>query len=746
MADELSEALEVFELCVEAEAENRERGREDYEFARLADQWPEEIREKRRLDGRPCLTVNRMAAFGRQVVNEARQNKISIKVRPADDNADIDTAEVMSGLIRNIEQQSNADIAYDTGAECAVYMGVGFWRVGVEYAHDDSFDKELKIIRIPNRFSVYEDPFSTESDSSDWNHGFVTEWFSNEQFLQRWPKASLVSWQGGDASRAVWADREAVQVAEYWKRSTYAKTILLLSDGTVIDTATYERERGLFDSIGATVVQERETTGYKVTQRIMTADEILEEVEWAGCYIPIVPCYGDELNVDGKRVLRSLIHDAKDSQRMLNFWRTSSTELVALAPKAPFIGPESAFTGVDSEKWATANNDNHAFISHPDGIPAPVRQPFAGVPAGAVQEAALAQDDMKSILGIYDASLGARSNETSGIAIRSRKVESDTATYHFVDNLSRAVRHTGRILIDMIPKVYTANRVVRILGMDGAVQNVRLGPRPDNAQVQPQGPQEPGTRGLEGIYDLSVGRYDVMTDVGPAYVTQRQEAADQMMQLIQSFPQAAPIIGDLVAKNLDWPGAQEIAERLKALLPPQINDGIPPQLTQQLQQLQEALNQAMAEVGVLKQSQANDQAKAQIDMMRLEVEKFKAETERMVAVREAQNAAAEVGTAGQVSPLDQAKVALDAEKINVEKFKAETERLQVETQNAALQAETMSSVQGSQAAEQLSTAAAMLSQVVAAFADAQVAPKPKTKRGVASRQPDGSYVFESVEE
>ncbi len=705
LADDLSEALEVFEICLEAESENRDTGLEDYQFARLAMQWPEEIRRKRVQEGRPCLTVNRMPQFGRQVVNEARQQQIAIKVRPVDDNADVETAEVMAGLIRNIEQQSNADAAYDTGAECAVYMGVGYWRIGIEYAHDQSFDKELKIIRIPNRFSVYEDPFSTESDSSDWNHGFVTEWMEKSRFHSRWPDADEVSWDKGDQNRAVWADEDGLQVAEYWKRTEEEKTILLLSDGTVIEPETYEKERNLFDAVGATVVQERKTKGYKVRQLIMNAQEVLEENDWAGCYIPIVPCYGEEMNLEGKRIVRSLIHDAKDAQQMLNFWRSATTELVALAPKAPFIGPEEAFQGEDSDKWETANTDTYSYLSY-QGSTAPQRQAFAGVPAGAMQEALTATDDMKSIMGIYDASLGARSSETSGVAINARKVESDTATFHFVDNLARAVRHTGKILVDLLPKVYTAPRVVRILGLDGTVQNVKLGERQQTQNEQAQeGPQESGpAQALTKIYDLSMGRYDVAIDVGPNYVTQRQEAADQMMQLVQSFPQAAPIIGDLIAKNLDWPGAQEMADRLKAMLPPKINDGIPPELTQQMEQMQQQLMSLTAENEALKSKTALEMKKDQTENRKLD---------------------------------------LETDKVKAESFKFQAEGAKAMNEGQAAEAVTNAAQQLTVAAQSIMQTSQVMGEQMQALAQIIVA--PKVKRATAVRNEQGGFDLESVE-
>jgi len=722
--DILSEGLEDFRLASEADSHNRESFIDDVRFGRLGEQWAEDDKERRK--GRPCLTINRCPSFSRQVVNEARQNKISIKVRPVDDNADPQTAEVYNGLIRNIEHSSNADQAYDTAAGCAVDGGFGYFRVNLEYAHDDSFDKDLKIKSIHNPLTVYADPWSTEGDSSDWNTAFITEWMPRGRFETQYPGANPVDWDGKEQNN--WSDKDGVQVAEWWKREEVPRKILRLSDGMIIGVDQYKQNKDLFDSIGLKVTGERDTTSYKVTQRLMTGKEVLEETAWAGCYIPIVPVYGDVINIEGKRYLRSLIHDAKDAQRMFNYFRSVAAELAALSPKTPYIGHENAFSGEDSAKWDQANTESFSYISVPDGAEIPQRQPYTGVPMAAVQEALSASDDMKAIMGIYDASLGNRSNETSGKAITARQRESDTGTFHFVDNLARAVRHCGRILIDMIPLVYTPGRIVRVLGNDGSVQNVTLGQKTEQQDQQmvegqaEQGPQEyrPGSP-LSGVYDLSAGKYDLAVDVGPAYATQRQEAADQMMQLIQSFPDAAPIIGDLVAKNLDWPGADEIAERLKAMLPPQINDGIPPQITQQLQELQQALQQSMAENQTLKIQAQNDQAKAAVDMEKIGVDKM--------------------------------KVAVDAEKVKTDRIKAEAEAAKAMAEAGAATTNSASNESASQAMAEVANAAAMLSQAaqqmqqqIVAIGDVVARPQPKVKRGMAKKQSDGSYAFESIEE
>jgi hypothetical protein len=618
--DTLKDALEAFKLAVEAEKENRDAALSDLKFARLAEQWPENVRQQREQEGRPCLTINKLPAFIRQVINDARQNKPSIKTHPADSFADPDTSEIINGLIRNIEYTSNADVAYDTALESAVTSGFGYWRVNIDYAHDDSFDKDICIDAIANPFSVYGDPHSTKADSSDWNTAFIIDQMSKAEFERKYKGAekSKPWFDEYENLSAPWLENEVIQVAEYWTREEVPRVIMQLSDGTVIDEERYEANQEIFDQAGLTVADTRTTRGYKVTQHIMTGAEILETNEWAGKYIPIVPVYGEEVNVEGKRVLRSLVRDAKDPQRMFNFWRTASTELVALAPKAPFVGPKGAFN-TDAAKWASANVKSHPYIEY-DGPIAPQRQPFDGVPAGALQEALNASDDMKAIIGIYDAGLGSRSNETSGKAIMARQRESDTSTFHFIDNLNRSIRHTGRILIDLIPHVYTGDRVIRVLGGDD-------GKEPKNVTI---GDQTQQMEGVERIYDLSAGKYDLTVDTGPSFTTRREEAANQMIELLRAFPQAAPFIGDMLAKNLDWPGADEISKRLKIMLPPQLQDEDGP--TPKEAQMQQTIEQGMQMMQQMQQRIQELETDKSLEVRKLDIDGYKAESDRLKAV------------------------------------------------------------------------------------------------------------------
>lgn len=635
MADEkptdlLSQGRTEFERCQAAEKENRERALDDIRFSRLDDQWPETIVKQRAIEQRPCLTINKMPAFIRQVVNDARQNKPSIKVHPVDSGADPKTAEVINGLIRNIEYTSNADVAYDTAIEASVAGGFGYWRVGMDYAYDDTFDMDLSIDRVANQFAVYGDPDSMSADSSDWNVAFVVEPMRKADFEAKYtgkknydgdPVATdFESDAWSDAG--TWLDDETVMIAEWWRREEVEREIVKCSNGYVYDKAEFEADPDLQAAVDVGVLKivgSRTTKSHKVTQIIMSGADILEKNDWKGKYIPIVPVYGDEVIVEGKRYFLSLIHSAKDAQRMFNYWRTTSTELVALAPRVPWIGRKGTFAS-DADRWSTANTTSHSYLEF-DGE-APIRQPLdVGPAAGALQEALNASDDMKAIIGIYDASLGARSNETSGKAIMARQREGDVATFHFIDNLSRAIRHTGRILIDLIPKVYTDERVIRVLGEDGSPKSVKVNSGEPAPVIGKDGKPEIDDQGqaIMALHDLTAGKYDLTVTSGPSFTTRREEAAMQMTEFVRAFPDAAPVIGDILAMNLDWPGADEIAERLKAINPAlKQQQGLPPEVQQMIQEGQQAIQELTQKVQALEADKSVDQFNAETQRIKVE--------------------------------------------------------------------------------------------------------------------------------
>lgn len=672
----------------ESDQDNKTAFVEDVRFAQLKDQWDPRVVEAYQRQAKPNLTYNKLGAILRQVVNDFRQNKPQIKVLPVDDDADPRTAEILSDLIRNIEHQSKASIAYDTGVEHAAAGGHGYWQVAIEYARNDTYELDIVIKRIVDPCSVYGDPDSTAADSSDWNTAFITERYSRARFEREFGKSADTSdWDGGRYGnlKGPWKTDEGVLVAHWWRRKEYQKTIVVMSDGSAIDKAELTPDVMATMEIedGVVPVREVQRPCYKVTQNIMSGAGLLKPpIPWPGQYIPIIPIYGNEYWVEGRRYTRGVIHDAKDAQQAYNFWRSVSTEMVALAPKQPWLIHESAIDHENADQWATANRINHPYLTWKGSIQ-PTRLPMdMGTPAGAINEALSASDDIKAITGIYDASLGNRSNETSGVAINARKVEGDTSTFNIADNASRALTHTGVVLLDVIPRVYDQGRIIRVLGEDGTSKNHKLGeelpvmdPETGDPAMQPEiDPNtgqpvvdeqtgEPVMIPMSKLLDLSKGKYDVAVTTGPSYTTRRQEALQQMTDVFQAVPDAAQAALDIYMKATDMPMADELSKRFKE----HFNLGGPSQETQQLQGQLEEMNGQLEQAGAqMQQLQAeNEQLKSKADAeaqqfqikAQLDMEKLAIEREKMAVERESLQ-------------LEQQKLQLEAQKIAADLEKA----------------------------------------------------------------------------
>ena len=555
-----AEALARFDDAQEFERENRRLAEEDFQFVAGDGQWDYEVRKQRESEGRPCLTLNRLPVYIAQVMGDARQNKPAIKIRPVDDKSDPDTAELLEGLVRHIESDSDADVAYLTGLQHACEGGFGHWRVLTDYADASTFDQDIKIQRITNPFSVYWDNNATHVCKADAEWCFVTEWITTEAFDRRYPHAKdeVRDWEADyTVSRyGTWLDgSNRVRIAEYWRKKRTPMTISLLPDGQTVEGEVE----------GA--IQTRDSVRIEIERYVLSGDKVLEGPElWPSQYIPIVSVFGPEEFVDNRYRYRSMVRYAKDPMRMYNYWQTAITEKIALAPKSPFIGTTEQFKGLE-HIWNKANQLNVPYLPYnPDpatpGVK-PERQRPADINQAEIIQAQQSIEDIKATIGIFDASLGAQGNETSGRAIMARQREGDTATFAWIDNLSRAIEHTGRILIDLIPRIYDTQRAVRILGEDGSDKIITV----NEINITNRWTGE-----YEVLNDLSVGKYDVRVTVGPSYATRRIEAADSMMQFVQAFPAAGAVVGDLIAKSMDWPGAEDIAKRLKAALPPELAD------------------------------------------------------------------------------------------------------------------------------------------------------------------------------
>lgn len=579
-----TEALSRFKLAQEATRENRELMRDDQKFY-AGDQWPQEVKTMR--VGRPMQTINRLPAFVDQIIGDARQNKVAIKVFAGEDG-DVDVAQVYSGLIRSIESRSNSDFAYDTALEHSATFGFGAWRIRTDYVDDESFDQEIRIERIANPLNVYFDPASISPDYSDAEWVFVVDSISKDEFKRRWPKAAQTDFEDGQ-NDPEWVSGESVQIAEYWFKDYTTTTIYLLNDGTVT-------EQPLMPEM---VINTRQVRRCQVKMWLMSGATILEETEWAGKLLPIVGVQGKEDLIDGKRQLRGVVRFAKDPQRMYNYWRTIDTETKALAPKAPVLVSLKQIDGLD-EYWKESLTGNLPYLPYnPDqASPMPQRLNSGMQDKGFEQAALLAVDEMKATTGIYSAALGEQSNETSGRAILARQREGDTANFAYIDNLSRAIRHSARIIIDLIPKIYDTERVVEIMGIDGQKKLERI----NSARITEDGQVEP-------VNDLTTGRYDLVVDVGPSYTTKRIEALNMMVEIARMNPAVMQLAGDLIIKAMDWDGADAIAERIKRTIPANVigdeegdkEQEIPAEIKQLIEQGKQLISQLQEENAQLKE-------------------------------------------------------------------------------------------------------------------------------------------------
>jgi hypothetical protein len=650
--DRLATMRARFTMAISAYSDSREDELDDLRFmAGSPDnqwQWPADVLATRgsvqgqTINARPCLTINKLPQHVRQVTNEQRQNRPTGKVIPADDKADVEVAEIFDGMVRHIEYISDADVAYDTACDNQVTYGEGYIRILTEYCRDDSFDQDLKIGRVRNAFSVYMDPTIQDPCGSDAKWCFLTEDMTKDEYERMFPNASPVSsmmTQGvGDQSLAQWLSEDTVRIAEYFYYD-YKNVKLNLYPGNLTATDNSPQDKQL-KLMFQKPLRTRNVNQKQVKWVKTNGFEVLEEQDWAGKYIPVIRVVGNEWEVDGQLYVSGLVRNAKDAQRMYNYWVSQEAEMLALAPKAPFIGYGGQFEGYE-QQWKTANTTNWPYLEvNPDvtdgagsALPLPQRAAPPLAQTGLIQAKMGASDDIKATTGQYDSSLGAASNERSGRAILAREKQGDTGTYHYVDNLSRAIRHVTRQLVDMIPKIYDTERIARIVGLDGEIGMVKINPQ----QPEPvkQIVDQMGVV-MEKVYNPSVGTYDVCVTTGPGYMTKRQEALDAMSMLLQSNPDLWKVAGDLFIKNMDWPGAQEMAKRFAKIIDPKVMEGEDesPEMQMAKQQI-EAMTQHMQQMeGMLQRVQQSMEAQ-ELDIKKFDsqVKAYDAETKRISAVQ-----------------------------------------------------------------------------------------------------------------
>lgn len=635
-SDIIKAARECLEKFQDRESDNIRRAEEAIRF-RSGEQWPDPIRRERenpQQDGgpRPCPVLDKTNQYVRQVINEERQNRAAIRVRPVDDGSDKLVAEVLTGIVRHIEDASNALDAYTTAGEHAIDGGFGYFRILTEYTDDLSFDQDIRIKRIPNRFSVALGPH-TEPDGSDAKEAVIWEDIPLDAFKAQYPKAKLDGFEDGD----MWADKETIRVAEYMCIKPESVTIHQMDDGNILINEELQQIQAQFGDIKP--VQSRTTSINRVYWYKITGQEVLDEKPMIGKYIPVIKVIGNELVMpDGKIRLSGMIEAMMDPQRLHNYAHAGFIEHVALAPRAPWVAAKEATKGYEQD-YADANRRNITLLSfnHLDEagnpLPMPQRTPPAGISPGWQQMLANTEHGVEGAAGMYGPSVGATSQEKSGIALREQKSQGMVGNFHFPDNLARSIQHCGRILVNWIPKVYDTERVARILGEDGKTESVYLNPDQE-MPVMPKMDMMGKKIGM--IYNLNIGKYDVVVSTGPSYSSKRQEAFDIQTQIIQARPDLMNIIGDLVFSNMDAPGADKISERLKKLLPPPLQEveGAPapdPRMQAMMQQIEQAAQEIAQRGQIVAQAQQELETKAQeVNASETEV---KAAADKLVAER-----------------------------------------------------------------------------------------------------------------
>ncbi len=609
----IAECAARLRLCADAETENRSNGMMAMEF-RDGNQWPDDLYNQRKIDKRPSLTINHTNTFVRRVVNNMRQQRPRIKVHPVGDGADVSKANVIGGLIRHIENLSQASIAYDTGGESAVTIGWGYWRVASDFLAPDSFDQELKIVPIRNPFTVYMDPSSVMPAGEDADWVILSHKMKRVDYEREFPDADKVSYQvvGSGDELSDWESKDDIRLAEYYRVRKTQDTLYRMTNGMAlfkdqieelseelaaaqVTIATNGQGKQVSRPSTRRLVEWYQLNGLAIVDRRSKDDDPLPD-EW----IPVIRCEGNVLDLNGRVRRKGMVADLMDPARMYNYWRTMETELLALAPKAPFIVAAGQLDG--HPEWKDANQKPYsalvyepAFVEQPDGskqvLPPPQRMQPIPVPAGAVQAAQGAQQDLMAVAGMpHEPSADVPGAAISGVALQRRQALSDIGHFQYYDNQTRAIAHTGRILLQLIPFYYDTERMQRIIGEDGVPSMQAIN------QPQAGPPTGDGTAVMQVKNDLTIGRYDVVMDTGPGYETKRLEGAESMLELLKT-PLAEPIVkvgSDVIVRGMDFNGASDLADRLMPTNP-QSMDKLIQSLPKEAQGVVQALQQQMGQ-------------------------------------------------------------------------------------------------------------------------------------------------------
>tara|TARA_R110002095_G_scaffold115380_1_gene100681 strand:- start:719 stop:2695 length:1977 start_codon:yes stop_codon:yes gene_type:complete len=618
----LDEAMDRFDTASDAWSYTYNAALDDIQFVDTDDgQWDDAVRQSR--VNRPCLTFDKLSSAVDQVVGQQLQMLPGVKVRGAEEG-DQDVAEIYEGLIRQIEQRGAK--AYKTAFKFSVKGGWGCWLIEHDYIDDTSMNQDIILREIKNPFSVLFDPIIQIQDMKECRYAFQFEDLERDEFERLYPKAQTGVGEAfySAGNQRAWINENTVRIADYFRIVPEERRLVQLSTGEVVD---YEDIEPIIDELnfkGVTITNERIVEGRKLERFKITGMEILEEYECIGRYIPLVPLLGKTSNIDGRFVTRGLVRKAKDAQRMYNYSRSTAIEVTALQPKQPLMATPAMIKGHEERYRNLMTSNDPVLLFNFDQGQKPFREPPGQPSTALLTDVQISSDDIKSTTGIYDASLGQRSNETSGRAIRERQLQGNIATYEFVDELVESIKYTGEIFVNMIPKIYDAERQIRILGEDDREEVMMIN--------KPQLDLQTGETII--INDLNRGHYDIKVTTGPSFSTRRSETAEQLGTLFGQNPQMAQMGADIYFKSLDLVGADELVERVRkagikaGMIEP--NEEEKKELTGGQQQQQQIKAQAMQMEMAMKQAEiANEQAEARERESKTMLNTIKAQVEQL---------------------------------------------------------------------------------------------------------------------
>lgn len=595
-------------------------------------QWPEEVSGDRNRKNRPCLTINKAKVHCLQIINDQRQNKSQVEIRPVGNGASYEAAKVFEGVIRHVEYISNAQDAYSNATWNQVSGGIGYWRILTEYSSDNNFDLDIKIKRVQDPLSIYMDPDIEEANGSDARFVFIFRNVPRKDFEQEYGKEDAVNdtplGYGSGEDGDDWDTKDHVRVCEYYRRAEKNDTLHELADGSTLKESDSKDVEGL----RASSVRSRDIPTPKIEWFKIAGQKIVDRQDWPGKYIPVVRLVGEEIIIDKKLDRRGHVRSLIDPQRMYNYWSSAAVEQVALIGKTPWVASVESVEGFE-ENYTNANVENKAWMPYRatvDGqkMDPPRRTEPAQMAPAYLDGMKIAQNELMMASGQYEANMGEKSNEVSGKAVQERQRQGENATYHYIDRFAQAIRFTGQILVDLIPKIYDVPRVIKIMAEDGTQTSVQVDPQHPESHTQMQDPTDDSynPQQVTAIFNPTVGEFDVEADIGPAYATRRQEAFNALTQIIQSDPNLMPIVGDILFKAADFPLADEAAERLKNMVSPQAMGKAPDphimQLQQQMAQQHQVMMQTATKLAAAEKIiQDHDTENA--------INQYKAETDRM---------------------------------------------------------------------------------------------------------------------